>query len=882
MPEAPSQPTTQRRRSERVAQSLPIIVRGVDLLGQPFEERTATLTFNLHGCRYPSRYHLPKNTWVTIEITHAAKPRNVRARVAWVQRPRSVRELFQIAVELESSGNIWEHEPVPSSWTSSPAATAVPAHTEFSPESNLRVARESEAAAAIKSQPNLVERIMAEHTNNPLETILNSELPHPSEASAMTESPLLRELRAALESQARQSVEAAAAQANEQIRREADEIAGRRAASAEENFHRLEEEFEVAQRSARERLAGELAARKEEILAGVKAELDGNLQGARKILEDLSHKVDAIRGEGEAAAAEATSRVAQLRLQMEAAEASRASQAAPGTSPEELAAEEAAVSRWRGKLELEMAVAQSQWNELLQSSLDSGIERLAGQLSERTQEFVRSAEQKTSERLAALQQPFHQISSEAGENLAAMRASLDAELSRARMSLGDIEHAASRMKEYSAQLEAASHDALNELHRRLEKILETHTDEMSRRVEALATGLPQRVAPSLDSLGRQFIDHAVAEVESKLTPHLERVPALLRELSSREVQSEEALRLHRERLRQLSENSQREMAAQIAATIATLRSDFEAARKESLAKWNEELEAGGVRAAHGAAESISKTSEWLQQEARARLQVIVEQGLAAASGALEEKTAEAAQKVSAQIEAQSTGHVAQVQHRLDALAAETEGRAKTQLELAAEEAAASFGQVLRHIAEQETVEFTNQSRAALRERAAELEVAAGAALRSFEANAATSLQGFQAQLATQVETGAAEGRRALEAESAAVLNVFRGECAAHEKELTLNAELMTREAASKFQERLETAGDSWIVSSIRRLNEHGQDSIEALMRSADQTLRDSCAKFFESLAQSLRERTETRSAAAFPGFPEQTPPPAEPASNNPS
>ncbi|HKS82315.1 MAG TPA: hypothetical protein VJR23_12500 [Candidatus Acidoferrales bacterium] len=881
MPEAPSQPTTQRRRSERVTQSLPIIVRGVDLLGQPFEERTATLTFNLHGCRYPSRYHLPKNTWVTIEITHGAKPRNVRARVAWVQRPRSVRELFQIAVELESSGNIWEHEPVPSSWTSAPPAAA-PAHMEFSPESNLRVARESESAAASKSQPNLLERIMAEQTNNPLETILNSELPRPSEAGAMAESPLLRELRAALESQARQSVEAAAAQANEQIRREADEIAGRRAASAEEYFHRVEEEFEAAQRSAREHLAGELAARKEEILAGVKAELDGNLQGARKILEDLSHKVDAIRSEGEAAAAEATSRVAQLRLQMEAAEASRASQAAPGTPPEELAAEEAAVSRWRGKLELEMAVAQSQWNELLQSSLDSGIERLAGQLSERTQEFVRSAEQKTSERLAALQQPFHQISSEAGENLAAMRASLDAELSRARMSLGDIEHAASRMKEYSAQLEAASHDALNELHRRLEKILETHTDEMSRRVEALATGLPQRVAPSLDSLGRQFIDHAVAEVESKLTPHLERVPALLRELSSREVQSEEALRLHRERLRQLSENSQREMAAQIAATIATLRSDFEAARKESLAKWNEELEAGGVRAAHGAAESISKTSEWLQQEARARLQVIVEQGLAAAGGALEEKTIEAAQKVSAQIEAQSSGHVAQVQHRLDALAAETEGRAKTQLELAAEEAAASFGQVLRHISDQETVEFTNQSRAALRERAAELEFAAGAALRSFEANAATSLQGFQAQLAAQVETGAAEGRRALEAESAAALNAFRGECAAHEKELTLNAELMTREAASKFQERLETAGDSWIVSSIRRLNEYGQDSIESMMRSADQTLRDSCAKFFESLAQSLRERTETRSAAAFPGFPEQTPPPAEPASNNPS
>src|ERR1700724_277709 len=98
---------TRSRRSERVFLSVPIVVRGVDLFGQPFEERTATLAFNLHGCRYSSKHPLPNNSWITLEIGQGPARHNVRARVAWLERPRSVREFFKIAGELESPANIW-------------------------------------------------------------------------------------------------------------------------------------------------------------------------------------------------------------------------------------------------------------------------------------------------------------------------------------------------------------------------------------------------------------------------------------------------------------------------------------------------------------------------------------------------------------------------------------------------------------------------------------------------------------------------------------------------------------------------------------------------------------------------------------------------------
>ena len=51
------------------------------------------------------------------------------------------------------------------------------------------------------------------------------------------------------------------------------------------------------------------------------------------------------------------------------------------------------------------------------------------------------------------------------------------------------------------------------------------------------------------------------------------------------------------------------------------------------------------------------------------------------------------------------------------------------------------------------------------------------------------------------------------------------------------------------------AGDTWIASSVRRLNEHGQNGIESLLKSADQSLRDSFAKVFEGLSEMLRDRS---------------------------
>ena len=123
-------PGTQKRRSTRIVQAVPLTVTGVDALGQPFKERTTTVMVNCHGCKYQSKHYVPKNSVVTLDIPTpepGRPPHSVQGRVVWVQRPRTVRELFQIGLEFETPGNVWGIAFPPDDWQASIAEGAVAA-----------------------------------------------------------------------------------------------------------------------------------------------------------------------------------------------------------------------------------------------------------------------------------------------------------------------------------------------------------------------------------------------------------------------------------------------------------------------------------------------------------------------------------------------------------------------------------------------------------------------------------------------------------------------------------------------------------------------------------------------------------------------------------
>jgi hypothetical protein len=116
-------PGAEKRRSARLLHSVPIIVTGVDALGQPFKESTTTVMVSCTGCKYKSTHYVPKTSALTVEINESAPPRSrriLKARVVWVQRPSNYRDQFHIAVEFDVPGNVWGIKAPPENWFAHP------------------------------------------------------------------------------------------------------------------------------------------------------------------------------------------------------------------------------------------------------------------------------------------------------------------------------------------------------------------------------------------------------------------------------------------------------------------------------------------------------------------------------------------------------------------------------------------------------------------------------------------------------------------------------------------------------------------------------------------------------------------------------------------
>jgi ribosome recycling factor len=244
-------PELRKRRSTRIVQAVPLAVTGVDAIGRPFTEHTSTLIINCHGCRYQSKHYVLKNMWVKLEIPHPESgqaARIVRGRVAWIQRPRTVRQLFQVALELEMPGNVWGIAFPPEDWFAFP---------EVDPQlHNL--------GAPLESQPNEMEQeVAAGHEVEGAATVVNDNLrTFPSPTSTTDASLQLARQLARLVADAKQQIQAAARDAASQ------------AVAAEHHaaFEQWEQKFTAARQ--------EVAAETSRLIEKIHQEADKHAQAA--------------------------------------------------------------------------------------------------------------------------------------------------------------------------------------------------------------------------------------------------------------------------------------------------------------------------------------------------------------------------------------------------------------------------------------------------------------------------------------------------------------------------------------------------------------------------------------------------------------------------
>jgi hypothetical protein len=108
-----------KRRSTRLDQAVPVTVHGSDAFRAPYLERVSTLAVNCHGCRYHSKYDVLQGSTVFLEVNQQDENHTIgtcRARVKSILRLMTKERPFEVALELETPGNVWGVAPSPEDW----------------------------------------------------------------------------------------------------------------------------------------------------------------------------------------------------------------------------------------------------------------------------------------------------------------------------------------------------------------------------------------------------------------------------------------------------------------------------------------------------------------------------------------------------------------------------------------------------------------------------------------------------------------------------------------------------------------------------------------------------------------------------------------------
>lgn len=887
----------QKRRSTRIVQAVPLTVTGVDALGRPFQERTSTLIINCHGCRYQSKHYVLKNMWVTLEVPHneaGHEARSVRGRVTWIQRPRTVRELFQIGIELEVSGNVWGIAFPPGDWFPFPetgAEVEIPAPSEAlspAPEEQVWAAEEAPAAREPERAPEPVEdnvrvlplpagtdasmqlarqvaRLVAEAKQQIAATVRESA----THAVAAETRPLLAALQTQLKDAAEKSVAAAiATQFEETQRNTMQSMENERQTSMAAMLEDISRELDGRMRDARTQIDAQLAEVERARQADFEQQVQSQLQLAIQKLESLNGSLGVNQSEVQAAmeqlrqsSAQATAdemRRWQEQMDRRSAEAherlSQMEQAAKSLGEQIAAATAIAEAGWRGLLEADLAAASTRWHERMEAFVEDASRQAAERLAKNSEATARQIEQQLQQRISLIGNAHSQVTAEAESALGTLRTAINKEatkgeavISQLQQSVGQLE---ARRDEFSSLLDAAS----EEWARRSTAMLDAQSGEMRRRAESTVAGMAERLQPMLETSGRETIERLADELEQRLAPQLARVTETLSQLAFDSSQAEKALGEHQQRVWQASDRSLQETAARGKEVLAQIEKEFGESARAASARWLGELETRATETSHSTFETLYKSADWYEKKIQTQMQATLEKGLDQAAMRLREKAAEMSGLFASELDHYSRSYVEHAQGQMNENARDAAEHAILKVSEAGDAAASQFTERAAKLGSEQFDIYASKTKAAFEQNVTHMEASTTQVRSRLESDARGFAVEFQRALSQHAQQSLVQGKQELSGQIDQAKDSLLLESQALERQFRASLQSLGTFALDEHKQRLENASNSWLLTTVAKLNEQSENLIEHLADTTEKKLKGVCNSVFSEMGETLRQR----------------------------
>ena len=867
-------PGTQKRRSTRIVQAVPIIVTGVDALGQPFKERTTTVMINCHGCKYQSKHYVPKNSSITIDIPRADRnlpPRTAQGRVVWVQRPRTVRELFQIGMEFEVAGNIWAMAFPPEDWFPYPDD-----EQPTEPQEELEVPSAEAASAESRST--------GARSEAPAGEAKLHVVPAPG-PSAEAQSAVARHM-AQMVADAKDNVE-------KSLRKSAHSAINEEMAIVRQQLDaQLHEAVEHAIKVSMDRVS-ESAVRR--VVQQASERTSALVDEARKAgavpSEALDAKIrqavqQAVTNAAEQASQQAAQQAATLNLkQTVEAAVERAISQRDANSPslQILSSPEAAqqhLDQWKKNLEdtaqnirqqtaehlqEESAAAAERWKNTFDAAVSGASETLNRKLEDAAQTVAAKAEQTVHERTAGVHKSID-------DAIASAQARIQ--------SLGSgLEHERARADEAKSQLQLAADSAVAQTRQRLDQILASQQEEIARRADQAVAEHAKQIEPLLRDSAQGVMSQFSAELDRTLSAKRGEAQQAASELAASRQQAEQLQHALREQLKQAAEqaahlqNAVREQSARVAEQTAQIQqavrekvqeasqqameeslsrlrqeagkipAEVERASRAIVSKVEEQLEQRSTEAQHATYEALLKASDWYTKKAHNSMQSSLEKSVEQASSELRHRAAEVSSLVASELDHYGRTYVEHSRAQIEDAAKEVADRERAKLTEKAEIAGAGFADRVQRVTTESLKKFEEASRAALEKARSDIEF-----------NREGSLVQFQKNLDDMMVKGVEQAQTYLQAQLVPLLEQWENQRQEQFADWMKHVEKSSNESIEQYKARLENASNSWLLASATTLGQSSQAVLDTLAKSAEKRIRDTCASVLAGMGDTIKER----------------------------
>ncbi len=899
-----------KRRSTRIVQAVPLQVTGVDALGRPFVERTSSLILNCHGCRYQSKHYVLKNMWVRLEIPHPdadQAPRAIRGRVAWIQRPRTVRQLFQVALELEAPGNAWGIAFPPEDWfpynepekaqnAAAGAATgAAPAALPASSPAPYHVPPPAQAPTSDSEF-----HVSLTEPDFPAAGSADKVRVFPSPASATDASLQLARQVTRLLADARQQIQAAAREAAGQA------VSAERQVSAEQweqklttareelaktlsdALRKMEEESDARSRAAHDAaeamqhdLPQKVAPQLEELTRDLTAKLsEAGLAQRNEQAQQLTDALETLRAVCQQAE-ETTSRLrecveqstAQIAASADAThvavdaavrqrEETLASQkdslaAAANEIQQQMAATLASTqSTWQSHVAQETEAAQARWQTAVDTALSAAQERASGSLNERANTLL-SQFQQESERLAGtFREAASGAASQSEQQLAGLRESIQAHSERMEAALARAAEASERLEQLSVRLEMAQQQALIGFQSQVDDVLSLHRNELHRRSESIFDEIAVRIRGAFEESSRQAASNFSQQMDSLVQPHISKTEEAMQRLAGSRSLVDATLALQQDRIRTVTDEAFAEALEKFRGNLGSveqlLHQSAEAVTTKNLA----DLEAKAESVKHQTVEELLKSAEWYEKRAQTQIQAVSEKISEQAGTQLREKAGEISGEFAVEMDQSSHNFVSYGQTQLADLVTDSFDRARALFAEAADTTSAAFIDEIQRHARQDLDGFEAELQKSASATQSQMESARVELAQRVTTEQEEFLRRFQSAMNDVVETGVVNANLKVQAGFEPLLKSWKSMTDIHQVEMQDIYTRLGEQAAEHYRDRLDNVSNQWMLATVTSLDHQWREVVSGIAATAEEKLRETCTKVFADLGEALRERLQ--------------------------